>query len=45
MEEGTASLSTNELHDLFSHAASLRELHSWNWSTGSSGALNIALDT
>ena len=35
MEEGTASLSTNELHDLFSHAASLRELHSWIWSTDS----------
>ena len=45
MEEGTASLSTNELHDLFSHAASLRELHSWIWSTGSSRTLNIGLDT
>jgi membrane glycosyltransferase len=32
MEEGLASLSKDELHDIFSHAASLRELHGWIWS-------------
>jgi membrane glycosyltransferase len=36
IEEGLASLSTEELHDLLSHTASLRELHSWSWSTVSS---------
>jgi membrane glycosyltransferase len=40
-EEGLALLSTNELHDLFSHASSLRELHSWIWSTGSSKTINL----
>jgi membrane glycosyltransferase len=45
MEEGPASLSTNELHDLFSHASSLRELHGWIWSTGSSKTLNMGLET
>jgi len=39
MEEGLASLSTNELHDLFSHASSLRELHGWIWSTGTNKAV------
>jgi membrane glycosyltransferase len=31
MEEGLASLGTDELREIFSHAASLRELHSWFW--------------
>jgi membrane glycosyltransferase len=31
MEEGLASLDTAEMHDLFSHASSLRELHGWIW--------------
>jgi membrane glycosyltransferase len=45
MEEGLASLSTNELHDLFSHASSLRELHGWIWSTGASKTVNVGLDS
>ena len=30
-EDGLASLTTDELRDVFSHAASLREMHSWIW--------------
>ena len=30
-EDGIASLSTDELREVFSHAASLREIHSWIW--------------
>ena len=30
-EDGLASLSTDELRDVFSHAASLSEIHSWIW--------------
>ncbi len=45
MEEDLESLSTDELHDLFSHAASLRELHGWIWSTGSSKRINMMLDS
>ena len=45
MEEDLESLSTDELHDLFSHAASLRELHGWIWSRGSSKRINMMLDS
>ena len=38
MEDGLASLSTDELRDLLSQAPSLRELHGWIWSTGSTKA-------
>lgn len=45
IEEGLASLSTEELHDLFSHTASLRELHSWSWSTVSNEVNRAMLPT
>ena len=45
MEEGLASLTTDELHDLFSHASSLRELHGWIWGAGSTKTVNMGLET
>jgi membrane glycosyltransferase len=36
IDEGLTSLSPEELHDLFSHEVSLRELHCWIWSTNPS---------
>jgi membrane glycosyltransferase len=40
MEEGLASLNTAELHDLFSHVSSLRELHGWIWGMESDKKIN-----